>query len=94
VTVERAATISENISKLPPFEERDRLSAKLKARGAGMGEDIKSLGDSEKEESDLRNNLHRLSSVQRVAVVGTYGRLLGSFPKSFVESLFPRPRFK
>jgi hypothetical protein len=45
-------------------------------------------------ETDLRADLRRLIDAQRVAIVGTYGRLLGVLPKGFVETLFPHPRSK
>jgi hypothetical protein len=94
VTVERAATISSRIATLPSFEERDRLATRLRTHGEGMKEEQQGLEASEQQESELRAELRRLSAVQRVAVVGSYGRLLGAFPKGFVESLFPSPRSK
>jgi len=93
-TVGWAATVSTNIRALPPFDERESLADKLSTRGGGMKEELDRLEVAEDRETTLRNNLQRLCASQRVAVVGTYGRLLGSFPKSFVEFLFPRPRSK
>lgn len=94
VTVRPAARISEGISKLPEFEERDGLAKRITERGQAMETSLETLEGVEEGEANLRADLRRLVDAQRVAVVGTYGRLLGLFPKGFVETLFPRERDK
>jgi hypothetical protein len=88
------SVVAGNLRALPAFNERDGLADRIATRGQAMGGALTSLTGVEERETDLRADLRRLIDAQRVAIVATYGRLLGILPKRFVETLFPHPRSK
>lgn len=92
VTVATAAEVAGNIRRLPAFDERDRLAERLEARGAAMADDLRALHGHEERWTAQRGELQRVMDAQRVEIVRTYGSLLTVLPKTFVETLFPRPR--
>jgi hypothetical protein len=88
-TIKYARDTARGLDTLPEFAERDGLVSKLERRATAHEEVTTAISTIENRlETEHRAQIGAQINQLRVDMVKLYGRLLSSFPRDFVESLF------